>query len=151
MRQFTICIQPKGQVYSKKSTSPHPPTTSVLAQVNSPEVDPYDELPPTVIEVPPTNPPRISTMEQSVYANFYENYPPDGSSHVRRNVSPSTPNSPTSPRPISPMMVEPPFKFTSTSGEEKLDPLVPELTATVTSPQSTLECNNNTEHQVCNV
>ena len=132
----------------KKSSPPlNPSTTTVIAQVNPPEVDPYDELP-AVIEVPHTNLPGICTMEHSVYANFYENYPPD-SSHERNNGSPPSRNPLTPPRIMSPKMEENPSKPAPvTLGEDKINPMPPQLTSTIRPSQSTPEFNNE-EHQVC--
>lgn len=69
--------------------------------MNPLEPDPYDELP-AVIEIPPTVPPHPHKMEQSFYANFYDNFAASRETAEPSNGSPHSLHPSTSPRPTSP-------------------------------------------------
>ncbi|KAM7536659.1 hypothetical protein Aperf_G00000087928 [Anoplocephala perfoliata] len=98
----------------KIPVAPNPLTTTVTALVNSPEPDPYDELP-AIIEVPPAVPPHPQKMEQSFYANFYENYP-SGGPPEGRNGSPYSQQHSLSSRSMSPRSDDIPAKSVSFAG-----------------------------------
>ncbi|KAM3183474.1 hypothetical protein ACTXT7_010289 [Hymenolepis weldensis] len=107
--------RPKNKPSTSKSTPPaSAPTKIVKVLVNPLETDPYDELP-TVFEVPPAVPPHPNKMEQSFYANLYENYPTGGASEGR-NGSPHSRQPSSSPRPTSPKVEEIPGKTVSFFG-----------------------------------
>ncbi|VDM25956.1 unnamed protein product [Hydatigera taeniaeformis] len=148
-------MQPKTRTpRSKTTTSPDTSTTTtVTVQVNPLEVDPYDELP-GVIEVAPPIPPHPNKMDQSVYANFYENYPPGGTLDGRNGL-PSSRNPTVLPRSASPKTEEGQAKsvsFATTKSYATTNTSTPATTAAASAaaaanPCLTAECNNE-NHQV---
>ncbi|VDN96195.1 unnamed protein product [Rodentolepis nana] len=137
-------IKPKIKPSTSRSTiSANAPTKTVKVVVNPLETDPYDELP-TVIELPPVIPPHPNKMDQSLYANFYENYPTGGASEGR-NGSPLSRQPSTSPRPTSPKMEEIPGKTVSLLKSTSMN-ANPTLTARQTSPD--LNNKNNQDHSL---
>lgn len=135
-------VKPKIRtVGGRTTTSPHTSiTTTVTAQVNPPEVDPYDVLP-AVIEVAPPIPPHSSRMDQSIYANFYENYPPGGALDSR-NGSPSFRNPTALSRYMSSKPEEGPIKSVSFAA--------PKSTAITNTVNSATEATNSHLTAECN-
>lgn len=143
-------IQPKARAAKSRTiTSPNISTTkTVTVQVNPLEVDPYDELP-AVIEVAPPIPPHPNRMDQSIYANFYENYPPGGAIDGR-NGSPPSRNPTALSQSMSPKTEESSVKsvsFAATTSSATTNTSIPATAAA--NPYLTAECNSK-DHQVKN-